>query len=544
MGEAATVQESVLLAIEDLSVVVAGKTLLEEANLTLRRGDFVLLVGPSGAGKSVLLKILTGLIEAHSEVYKIKGRVTLNNIPVVGKGYSSSQAKKAFLCTGLVFQDHALFDQFNVRGNLFFARDHSRSKKAQEATSKGLKFLAESGIHPDSVIQTLSGGQKQRVAIARALSADPELIVYDEPTSALDPRSSRDVAEMIAGSSNEFQKTVLVVSHDYEPFKGLAKRVIFLDPVQKHLIEIPFDQLAEVMAQSKVDEVPRETLDRPSSIGAWIKRWGQNRIKGLLEFLEGTWLLLWGLVRSVPFLLPIGGKARWLLRYAWHYARLIFWGSAVPYMAIAGTIVGFVVTYFTFTRLPHGQHFQDEILPVLGAALYRVVIPVLTTLLIAGRTSAALASDLGNKVLNHQVAAMRNFGVSERPYLQSTILWMNAIGTLFLNMVAFAAASMTSLVVFTLTQADRTPFFWASHFFIKLRPEEGCYLPPNSGFVVAKLLLCSLVIAAVSYKVGTDRKRSGAEVSFGTTTTVYWATVAVLMVHFLFAFFEFDKPPI
>lgn len=541
MTEAAVVEQSSVVSIKNLTVQVAGKTLLEKADLELRRGDFLLLVGPSGSGKSVLLKILTGLIEAGSEVYSVDGTVKLQDVTVIGDGYSRSKARQAFRSTGLVFQHHALFDQFNARDNLHFARDHSLSDKAHEATEHAISFLQGAGIHPNSQTQVLSGGQKQRVAIARALSADPELVVYDEPTSALDPRSSRDVAEMIANATDEFKKTVLVVSHDYEPFEGLAKRVIYLDSSKKKLVEIPFEELSKVMSEAKVDEVKADD-ELDLSIGDRLKRVAAQKVQDLIGVLEGTWLILWGLIRSIPWVIPWGGKVKWLLRYCWHYARLIFWGSAIPYMMIAGTIVGFVVTYFTFTRLPHGQHFQDEILPVLGAALYRVVIPVLTTLLIAGRTSAALASDLGNRVLNHQVDAMRNFGVSERAYLQSTILWMNAIGTIFLNLVAFAASSMTSLVVFTLTQEERTPFFWASHFFTRVKPELGQWFPPHSDFVFAKLILCSLATVAVSYKVGTMEKRSGAEVSFGTTTTVYWATVSVLFVHFVFAFFEFEIP--
>ncbi|MDF1667159.1 MAG: ABC transporter permease [Planctomycetota bacterium] len=541
MTEAPISEKSSLLSIKNLTVKVAGKTLLENANLELNRGDFVLLVGPSGSGKSVLLKILTGLIEASSEIYTVEGTVKLQDVTIVGDGYSRSKARQAFRSTGLVFQHHALFDQFNAKDNLYFARDHSLSENAAEATKHAIKFLEGNGIHSNSQTQVLSGGQKQRVAIARALSADPELVVYDEPTSALDPRSSRDVAELIAKATDEFKKTILVVSHDYEPFEGLAKRVIYLDSTKKNLIEIPYEELSKVMSEARVDEIQNED-EIELSIGDWIKRAAAKKAQEFVGLLEGTWLLLWGLIRSLPWILPWGGKPKWLLRFCWHYARLIFWGSAIPYMMIAGTIVGFVVTYFTFTRLPHGQHFQDEILPVLGAALYRVVIPVLTTLLIAGRTSAALASDLGNRVLNHQIDAMRNFGVSERTYLQSTILWMNAIGTIFLNMVAFAASSMTSLVVFTLTQEERTPFFWASHFFTRVKPEMGAWFPPHSDFVFAKLILCSLATVAVSYKVGTMEKRSGAEVSFGTTTTVYWATVSVLFVHFVFAFFEFEIP--
>lgn len=525
-----------VLTARRLTISVAGQVLVEDASFEIQRGEVVLLVGPSGAGKSVLLKLLTGLIDPTDAVFEMSGEVKLDGVPVLGVK-RSREVTEAFRKTGIVFQDHALFDALSVGQNVAFARDHSHSEGAAEAAGHALSFLAEAGIRAERAVQGLSGGQRQRVAIARTFAADPELVVYDEPTSALDPRASRKVAELIRHAGQEFHKTALIVSHDYEPFSGLVSRVLFLDPAAKALREIPFADLAAVMADAKAERAA-EPEAPAGGAGEHLRAAGG----AVAEAMETTWSVVEGLIRSAPWLAPRGAKPRWLANYAWHYIRLTFWGSAIPYMIIAGVIVGFVVTYFTFTRLPQGQHFQDEILPVLGVALWRVVIPVLTTLLIAGRTGAALASDLGNRVLNKEVLAMRGFGLDERPYLLTPMLWANAIGTLLLDLICFLTASVTSLIVFTLTTPERTPFFWSTYYFAKLQPLEGAWLPPKSELVLCKLLACSLVTAAVSWRVGTSSKRSGAAVSFGTTTTVYWSTVAVLIVHFIFAFFEFDKP--
>jgi len=531
--------EAALVSVSGLGVEVAGRVLLKDAALRLLPGEVVLLVGPSGAGKSVLLRILTGLIGVQTPEYRLEGSVCIGDVEVIGK-QPSSKLRNAFARTGLVFQDQALFDDLDVAENLEFARDHSRSKSAEAAAERAFAFLEQEGIPRRASVTILSGGQRQRVAIARSVAADPELLVYDEPTSALDPRSSRKVAELIAGKSREFGKASLVVSHDYEPFVGLTDRIFFLDPQAQTLVEVAEGRLPGVMAEAKVDEPPvfspsEGFSDRSKQAAGFLGA----AVSGAME---ETWAAIAGLVRGAPYLLPIGAKPRWLRHYAWHYARLTFIGSAIPYMIIAGSIIGFVVTYFTFTRLPHGEYFHDEILPALGAGLYRVVIPVLATLLIAGRTGAALASDLGNRVLTKQTLAMRGFGVDEAIYLLGPMLWMNWLGTIVLDLVAFVAATFTSLVVFTLTQPERSPFFWWIYYSEKILPAEGAWLPPKSGWVLAKLTACALVVAATAYRVGAKRKRSGSEVSFGTTSTVYWATVAVLLVHFIFAFFEFDPP--
>jgi ABC-type transporter Mla maintaining outer membrane lipid asymmetry permease subunit MlaE len=185
----------------------------------------------------------------------------------------------------------------------------------------------------------------------------------------------------------------------------------------------------------------------------------------------------------------------------------------------------------------------DDILPALGFALYRIVVPVLVTILVAGRTGAALASDLGNRVYHHQLLAMRSLGAPSHAYLGTAALWSMLVGIVVTSSVAMAAAALTSLAVFTTIRPDLTPFYWASHFWRRLEPWHLGILGDGWPWVAAKLLVSAVGITAIAYGIGTRPKRSTAEVSQGITRTVYWATVFVLVVHFVSAFFEFDKPP-
>jgi ABC-type transporter Mla maintaining outer membrane lipid asymmetry permease subunit MlaE len=169
-------------------------------------------------------------------------------------------------------------------------------------------------------------------------------------------------------------------------------------------------------------------------------------------------------------------------------------------------------------------------------------VPVLATILIAGRTGAALASDHGNRVYLHKTLAMRTLGAPVEPYLLTASLWMNLIGTVVLALVAYGAASGTSLVVFTWTQPDYTPFYWASNWGRKLQPWHLGVLGKGAGWVLGKLVCSGAGTAAIAYAFGVKPKRSAADVSKGITATVYWATVFVLVVHFIFALFEFDPP--
>ena len=223
--------------------------------------------------------------------------------------------------------------------------------------------------------------------------------------------------------------------------------------------------------------------------------------------------------------------------------RAIIWLVAIN---TALLIAGFVATYFTYKFLPRPELTEalilDDVLPALGFALYRIVVPVLVTILLAGRTGAALASDFGNRVYHHQTAAMRSLGAPAGVYLGTAACWASLLGTLVVGAVAFWSATLTSLAVFTAIQTELTPHYWQGQFWRRLGGELHWHLLLEGWrWVVGKLLVSGLGVAGIAYFFGTRPKRSTADVSRGITLSVYWGTVFVLLVHFVCAFQEFER---
>jgi ABC-type polar amino acid transport system ATPase subunit/ABC-type transporter Mla maintaining outer membrane lipid asymmetry permease subunit MlaE len=531
------------IRIAGLTLEVGGRRLLEDAALEVYPGECVLLVGPSGSGKSVLLRLLSSLIGPDDRDHRVSGTILVGGTSVVGARDPGRSR------TGLVFQDHALFDELTAGENVLFARDHSSSPGAPAAAERALAFLRTHAIDERAWIRSLSGGQKQRVAIARAVARDPEVLLYDEPTSALDPRSARAVAELIRDAGQAFVKTSIVVTHDYTPFEGVATRVVFLDSKAKKLREVTIGELGAVMALAQVDALVSPVAAVAAPLAGAVRAaagLGGAALGAIATFFEETPTVLWRAIREAPGILaPIGARARWFVRSLRHYARICFFGSAIPYMVIAGIIAGFVATYFTYKFLPKKQWSEqlvlDDVLPSLGFALYRVVVPVLATILIAGRTGAALASDIGNKVYLHQTTAMRTLGARPEPYVATASLYANIVGTLILSYICFWAATATSLAVFAWSQPSLTPYYWSTHFFTKIQLSAAGLLAKGVGWVIAKLVISGAGTALIAYGIGSLPKKTAAEVSHGITATVYWATLFVLVVHLGFAFYEFDN---
>ena len=196
-----------------VSKAYGGRTVLDVDELTLRRGEFFVLVGPSGSGKTTLLRILAGLVRPD------KGRVAIEGEDAAGLAPHERRI-------GVVFQGLALWPHLTVRGNLALGLDRvvkSRAERAQriDAVARELdiaRFLA-------SKPNTLSGGERQRVALARALVRRPSLLLLDEAFSDLDARLRRSTARLVRRLHDEHGMTTLLITHDRTDAHLLADRV-------------------------------------------------------------------------------------------------------------------------------------------------------------------------------------------------------------------------------------------------------------------------------------------------------------------------------
>jgi len=193
---------------------------LDGVDLSVARGEVIVIAGPSGSGKSTMLRCVNGL-ESVDE-----GEVLFDGQPVTtGKALSQLRAQ-----IGFVFQQFHLFPHMTVLQNITLAPVKVKGIAADKARAMAGELLERVGIaeKADQFPADLSGGQQQRVAIARALAMDPKLMLFDEPTSALDPEMIREVLDVMRDLARDGM-TMLVVTHEMGFARQVANRVIFMD---------------------------------------------------------------------------------------------------------------------------------------------------------------------------------------------------------------------------------------------------------------------------------------------------------------------------
>ena len=192
---------------------------LKGINLTVNKGQRIVIIGPSGSGKSTFLRCLNLLEEPST------GQVLYNNIALTNNNKLQMRKK-----IGMVFQNFNLFTNLTVLDNLILAPVKERVLTEKEALKKADKLLKEISLEDkkNAYPSSLSGGQKQRVAIARSLMMNPDIILFDEPTSALDPEMIEDVLNLMKRVAEEGM-TMIVVTHELEFAKDIATDVLFMD---------------------------------------------------------------------------------------------------------------------------------------------------------------------------------------------------------------------------------------------------------------------------------------------------------------------------
>jgi len=194
---------------------------LKEVDLSVARGEKVVVCGPSGSGKSTLIRCVNAL-ETHEA-----GRIVVDGVELTDDPKSVDSIRRE---VGMVFQSFNLFPHLTVMENLTLAPIWVKRVPKKEAEQTAMHFLErvripeQAGKYPSQ----LSGGQQQRVAIARALCMKPKLMLFDEPTSALDPEMIKEVLDVMVELAREGM-TMVVVTHEMGFARTVADRVVFMD---------------------------------------------------------------------------------------------------------------------------------------------------------------------------------------------------------------------------------------------------------------------------------------------------------------------------
>lgn len=216
-----------ILKIEHLSKKYDENYILDDINLTVNKGEVIVIVGSSGCGKSTLLRCINALEPIQ------KGSIVLQGeeIDIKGKNLKTLREK-----VGMVFQNYELFPHLNVLDNILLAPVKVQKRKKDEVKEEALKLIKRVGLEgkEKSYPRELSGGQKQRVAIVRALCLHPEVLLFDEVTAALDPEMVREVLDVMLNLASQ-GRTMVIVTHEMQFARAVADRIIMID--EGHIIE-------------------------------------------------------------------------------------------------------------------------------------------------------------------------------------------------------------------------------------------------------------------------------------------------------------------
>jgi len=213
-----------MVVIEGVNKHFGDLHVLRDIDLTVGKGEVVVILGPSGSGKSTLCRTINRLETFESGSITIDGE----SLPEEGKALAQLRAD-----VGMVFQSFNLFAHKTIRDNVTLGPIKVRKKSKAEADKQAMELLKRVGVEAqaDKYPAQLSGGQQQRVAIARSLAMGPKVMLFDEPTSALDPEMVSEVLDVMVGLAREGM-TMIVVTHEMGFARTAADRVVFMSDGQ------------------------------------------------------------------------------------------------------------------------------------------------------------------------------------------------------------------------------------------------------------------------------------------------------------------------
>lgn len=218
-----TVKDEVVIQIKGLYKSFGKNDILKGVDISVKKGENLVVLGKSGSGKSVTIKCLVGLVTPD------KGEINVFGTNIHTLDYQ--QLNEARIKIGFLFQNSALYDSMSVRQNLAFPlKRHSKNLTEREVEDATIDALESVGLVEaiDKMPSELSGGMRKRIGLARTLILKPEIILYDEPTTGLDTITSREISELILSIQKKSKTTSIIITHDMACAKLTGDRLVIL----------------------------------------------------------------------------------------------------------------------------------------------------------------------------------------------------------------------------------------------------------------------------------------------------------------------------
>ncbi|MBN2780114.1 MAG: ATP-binding cassette domain-containing protein [Alphaproteobacteria bacterium] len=211
------------IQIKNLHKAFNGKAVLSGINLSVAKGESLVIIGPSGTGKSVLIKNILGLIKPD------QGKIYIDSIETTH--LSESERQPFYTQMGMLFQGGALFDSLSVWENISFGLMESQKMPEDVAREEAISLLKAVGLSSkiaDHSPADLSGGMQKRVSLARAVATKPKIMFFDEPTTGLDPIMAETINHLIIDNVKKLGATAVTITHDIHSASMIADRIAML----------------------------------------------------------------------------------------------------------------------------------------------------------------------------------------------------------------------------------------------------------------------------------------------------------------------------